>query len=412
MKKILASAEAFGFGPASKLHAVSAELRRRGMQVHVVAAGASLAFAQSNADSFDAVIPVDEPEELAKVAPEDYDGALSVMDPYLVLWARVNGLPSVYVDSLYWFWQWHPDREGPLQHQASQLAATINVLDALRSLSLVPMHDSQYLAHHLSDASCVQDASKVGARAAALRGLGRVEVVNAVIDLTHRNPGPPRRWLATTSGLVNPLLPAESAVEWIRIVGRLLEEAADLAGLTDRITMAGHPDLLARAADVASARIELVPLSHREILEALNQAVACLTPPGLTTMLECAAYGVPFIMLPEQHYGHVSNFREVTACGSAGTFPHALIDPDGRGRAGDVLDQTLQVVDQLRRHFENRSEVWSRLVQDMADGMRKARDVREPLRAAQAAAVHEFVGGYTGARQVADVVASILGKGA
>jgi hypothetical protein len=411
MTKILASAEAFGFGPASKLHAVSAELRRRDVEVHVVAGGPSLTFARSNADEFDNIVAIESTEELAKIAADGYDGALSVMDPYLVLWARVNGLPCVYVDSLYWFWQWSPDREAPLQQQAAELTETTSVLDALRSLNQVPMHDSQYIAHYLSNASCVQGASTVGARTEAIRGLGRVEVVGAVIDLTHRGAARPQRWLATTSGMVNPLLPAESAVEWIRIVGHLLEEAAIVSGIDEPITLAGHPDLLARAAEVASDRIELVPMGHGEILAAMNEAVALLTPPGLTTMMECAAYGVPVIMLPEQHYGHVSNFREVTACGGAGTFPHGLIDPDGSARAsGDVLHQTLQVSEQLRHHFDGRTEVWLRMVRGVAGGMRDARDARERLRAAQAAAMRDFVGGYTGARQVGDVVGSIIGE--
>ncbi|MFI7026794.1 hypothetical protein ACIBMZ_29165 [Micromonospora sp. NPDC049900] len=409
MTKVLASAEAFGFGPASKLITVSAELRRRGIHIDVAAADAALTFARANAGLFDEIIAVNGADELAKIDAAGYDGAVSVMDPFLTIWARSNGLPCTYVDSLFWFWNWGTGREDQLQQTAAEVTAQPSALDAIRALERVPMHDSQYIAHHLSAVSCVQGATRVDGRCREIRGLGRVDVVNAVIDLTYQRESSPATWLATTSGVVNPLLPKDCAIAWIRTVARLLEEAADRSGSTAPITLAGNGELLAVAPDIASARIKPEPMSHDQILIAMNGAIGCLTPPGLTTMMECAAYGVPFILLPEQHYGHISNFGAVTGCGTPEIFPHGLVDPDGSAREpADVLSETLQVAENLRRHFENKTEVWTRMVEGIADGMRAARAGRERLRAAQEAAMREFVGAFTGAGQVADVIESLL----
>jgi len=412
MTKVLVTAEAFGFGPASKLHAVCVELARRGIECHFVGVSVAATFAQSNADAFASIRTIDAMAELQHIPADGFDATISVMDPYLALWSSVHGVPCVYVDSLFWFWQWPTEREDELQDTARRLRSRGGIAEAFAELGAVPMHDSEYVAHYLSSVSCVQRTPKTTTRTRSLSGLGPIHLVDAVIDLSHRTSAAPTRWLATTSGLVNSLLPTESAVEWIGAVAQLVEEAADISGVDEPITFAGNPSVLKLCSGIASKRIVPMPLSHGDILCAMNGAVACLTPPGLTTMLECAAYGTPVIMLPEQHYGHLSNYEVVTGCGRSEDFPHALINPNADGpQDHNVLGETLAVSEQLKLRFDRRDEVWNRMVSGLADGMRRALCDRQNLQKAQEAAVRKFVGGFSGATQVTDVVQALIDDG-
>ncbi|WP_049569177.1 hypothetical protein [Nonomuraea sp. SBT364] len=401
MTRVLVTAEAFGFGPASKLHAVCAELAGRGAECHLVGEKSALTFARANAATFTSITEVGSMAELAAVAPGGFDAAISVMDPFLPLWARINDVPCLYVDSLYWFWSWSPEREADLRRTAGHLVTT-GGLEAMRSITL---HDSQYIAHHLSDLTCAQRAPKVAPRLGLLRGLPNVTPVDAIVDLSHRAHAPRTGWLATTSGIVNPLVPVESALAWVEVVGVLLDEAAQVHGAGEPIVLAGNPAVLARAR--VPGRIEPAPMEHGAILKSMNAALACLAPPGLTTALECAAYGTPLVFLPEQHYGHLTNYREIAQCAAAGAFPHALVDPGGRvSPTGDILAQTLAIAERLRGHARRRDEVWTRMVNGLAEGMRRAS--REPLHAAQDAAMRRFCGGYGGAGQVVGALESLL----
>jgi hypothetical protein len=466
MTKVLVTAEAFGFGPASKLHAIGVELARRGIEAHFVGSAAALTFATSNADTYASITPMDEMTALAAIDPDGYDAAISVMDPFLPLWSTMHGIPCVYVDSLYWFWQWYPERERELQEQAAVLRSLSDVAKALAALDAIPMHDGQYIAHHLSTVNCAQRAPRAAARTRTIRGVENVHVVDAIIDLSHRRPAPPRQWLATTSGMVNPLLPEDLAVEWVRIVARLLEEAADASGVDEPIVLAGNPVILGLAGDVASDRIRPTPMGHRAMLRAMNDSFACLTPPGLTTLMEGAAYGVPILFLPGQHYAHLSNYHEIVACGDPDAFPHGLATaarngsnggPSNRGSsdggssdgglwnggssnggssnggssnggssnggssnggssnggssdAATPLDGTLSVSDHLRHQYAERGEVWSRMVSGLAAGMRRVREDRRALCTAQDRVVRSFVGGYGGTAQVVDLVQSAVDR--
>src|SRR5262245_17992341 len=314
MTRVLVTAEAFGFGPASKLHAICVELARRGIGCHFAGTAAALTFVSANAETFSAITEIDDMSALAIIDPNGYDATISVMDPFLPLWSSIYGIPCIYVDSLYWFWQWIPEREPALQEQAALLRSVPNIAEALAALAAVPMHDSQYIAHHLSSATCAQRAPKAADRTRTIRGILTVHVVDAIVDLSHRRSGTPRQWLATASVMVNPLLPAELAVDWVRIVARLIEEAADRSGADEPILFAGNPVIRALANDVASDRIQPTPMDHAAMLLAMNESLACLTPPGLTTLMESAAYGIPTTFLPEQHYAHLSNYHEVVAC--------------------------------------------------------------------------------------------------
>lgn len=409
MTRILVTAEAFGFGPPSKLHAICVELAKRGIDSHYAGHGTSLTFARSNYQAYTSITPVAEMTELASIRPDGFDAALSVMDPFLALWAGFHGLPSVYVDSLHWFWRWPPEDTADFERTAMKLLSAQNAAEALEGLATVPMHASQYIAHHLSTKACAQRSPGTAGRINGMPNLRDVEVVEAIVDLSHRKRNRPDFWLATASGMLNPLVPADLAVRWLRIAAELITEAAEASGSDEPLTLAGNPEVLTEATSIAPERLQLIPMDHANMLQSLNGAVACLAPPGLTTVLECAAYGTPLIFLPEQHYGHLTNYLQISRCGNASAFPHALVNAElTRKVEADILTETRAILNDLDRYFCERGAAWSRMVSAMADGMMRARHDRQRLRTAQGNAVRDFAGGYSGAIQVANVVESLL----
>jgi hypothetical protein len=407
--KIIATAEAFGYGPASKLHAICSAVAREHAASHVVGNDTALTFARSNAGTYASVRSVHDMTELAAISPDSFDVAVSVMDPFLVTWAAYQGVPCVYVDSLYWFWDWAGITADDLRAATLAVTGASSVAGALEATARLPMHLSQYVANHLCSVACVQRTDAASAPARRVPDHPDVRIVDAIVDLSHRRPEPADIWLATTSGMLNPLVSVDLAATWLRTVGALLGAAAELGGCTEPMVLAGNPEVLERAAPDLPDRLEPVPLGHAGLLEHLNRAVACLAPPGLTTTLECAAYGTPVIFLPEQHYGHLANYRLLTSDGGEPGYPEALLSTRARRSVEqDMSVETASLIRQLDAHRAQRSDVWSDLVRSVADGMRRAREDRSRMAAAQDDLVRGMVDGYTGAAQVCDAVHSVL----
>ena len=405
MANILASAEPYGFGPSSKLRAVTRAVTRNGHAVDFVGQGLAADYAAGERDSFRGLTRVAAMTELADRPRGDHDAVLSVMDPHLAAWAQVVGLPCLYVDSLYWFWQWDAGLE-PLVGQWRQRCAAGAPVAALAWFDAQPMMAQQYLAHSGNTVTCAQRAPSVdGPRTQP--HLGPMELVDAIVDTGYLAPRPPATWLACLSGLVNPLTPLAAATSWLDSTLQLIDEAAVRAGLGDTpVTLTGNAGVLG-SVDLPP-RFATRPRSHADVLAAFNDAHVCLTPPGLTTMFEAVAYGVPLILLPEQHYGHLKIFGEFTGA-DPDAFPNGLVGLRTQRELGpDVAAATLGLIADLAARAAARDAVWDGMVDGVAAGLRSAGEDRAAFTAAQRAAVKRFASGFDGAAQSAAVLDDLL----
>ncbi|ROO60630.1 hypothetical protein EDC02_2541 [Micromonospora sp. Llam0] len=408
--RILASAEAFGYGPASKLVTICSELNRHHAAVDFKGADVAFDFAKGNAAEFHSTERLDRMTDLATVPPHSYDGAISVMDPFLTLWAAFHEIPCIYVDSLYWFWTWPVESEAALQKKAAELLSLDTVGEALAALADVSMHDAQYVAHHLATESCVQ-RSATGARRGLMSGHTGADYVDAIVDTSRRRPTEPDIWLATTSGLLNPLVSPELAVSWVHSVFLLLVEAMAEAGEDTPVIVAGNPEILVLAGTDAPGRLVIKPLDHAGILSAMNSAIGCLSPPGLTTMLEATAYGAPLILLPEQHYGHFANYDLMSQQGASTRFPQALVGTRIEvDHTSDMLAKTEALILGLAGHRTQRSPLWRDLVEAVAEGVTSIRADRAARASAQASVIRRAVGGFAGTVQVVDRALAVFGN--
>ncbi|MBQ0986315.1 hypothetical protein KBZ10_17710 [Streptomyces sp. F63] len=107
------------------------------------------------------------------------------------------------------------------------------------------------------------------------------------------------------------------------------------------ITLCGNlprgllPDLPRAVGD--DVRLHYGALGHRAFLDAAGEADVLLASPGLTTLLECSARGIPVVCLPPQNISQIlnaSSYAQVTGASTADR-------PEKVFRAQDVLDTRL-----------------------------------------------------------------------
>lgn len=401
---VLASAEPYGFGPISKLTALSSELLRRGHEVNFVGTGTALDFAANNWQSFSAVETTYEPSALNRVVPERPDVVLSVMDPILIAWASANGLPSVYVDSLFWAWDWPSTTWAVWSSVAVEIANLRSAADAVAAIRALPMHAAQFVAHQIASISCVQQTGYATDRVTVTAHIGDVRPVEAIVDLTERSAAPRSGWLASTSGVLSELLSFPAAVSWTTAMTSLLEDAIAGIDLTGPVVLAGNQRVLKDSRPVKDERIVKTPLSHRDLLQQLNRSVACIAPPGLTTLLEAVGYATPMILLPAQHYGHTANLRMVNGDADPPAFPGAFL-PVGAPAAGvDVQEATSYLLGALDEAERDRGSTWGRLVDALTAAMVAAEADSATMASRQQHAITGLVAGFDGVHQVVDAI--------
>lgn len=407
---VVSSAEPYGFGPVSKLGALSAEMIRRGHWVDFVGSGTAIEFANRNEERFSSLAALGSRTSFEGLDPGRYDLALSVMDPSLIAWAKACNLPSIYVDSLFWAWEWPSSAAREWSGLADDIALRKDATEAVAAIQQLPMHASQFAAHHIADLSLVQQVPSTGDRSAK-RGIpGDVRSVGAIVDLTERAPGIRDSWLVSASGVLNELTPLSEGIAWTNIVLTLLEEAIAEVGTTLPVTLTGHRQVFDHARPARNSRICRTSLSHRSLLQHLNHSVACLAPPGLTTMLEAVCYDTPLILLPAQHYGHTKNIDMMNRGDSTSPpFPGGIFRSSIDGRNGhDVQGRTRAVLHALDHAEQVRGTEWRALVGQLSAALALAESNMDELVRVQRDAVSGIVAGFDGVLEVADAIESSI----
>lgn len=405
--RVLTTAEPFGFGPVSKLRAVARALRHRGWTPDFVGSGSAFEYASGERDTFARVDELAGPEALATLDPAPYGLAVSVMDPFLAVWARQHGVPCVYVDSLFWFWGWSDEDELDAAW-ARTMERGHSLREVLAAVAGLSMPAAEYIGHRAAGISCVQKTLSTERTALELRHLGAVVPTDAIIDLSNSQECVRDGWVASLSGLLNPLIDKDLATRWAAASLALIDAAFDAAGLgKETVRLTGNRAILNALGEVPE-RFQLAAGSASEVLQLFNSAKACLTPPGLTTMLESLGHGCPVIPLPPQHYGHERILAEFA--GSApGAFTQcanaALL---GVVPSGDAKADTIALIEALERAVRSGDAACDHMVTALSDALESATRDADTLAASQRAAVAPFSGNFDGVSQVAEVIEDFM----
>jgi hypothetical protein len=408
--KILMGAQSCGFGPISKLAALSLLVP----QHHRVFCGDTVAslYARRNAEAFDELYDTGEPGGGPRsdlLATSDW--VVSVMDADLVMRAFAADRPVVMVDSLFSFWQ----HERPLADLA-ELCRRAPRGPADRVLShfeALRPHERILAAHMLATHSVVQNFQGVQERIDRFAdlGVGRLHLTGSIVDadaLAGAATGgePDCDLLINIGGFKNFLLDFDVNNAYLKLFDRwipdLLSDWKRFAEVT--VCCGAFGDGREREVSVGSSRARLRMLSHRDFLRTVATASHYMLTPGLTAIHESVALRQFPMALPEQHFGHVFNleslpgtlFHRIGARLSAVVPDHPVPQDDFEGTAAiNEIAERIGADAWLYKRFRNMMNEWIETF--------VALDVEQ-----RAAGVEEL-GGRLGGRPLREVVDELFG---
>lgn len=321
--KLITSAQACGFGPASKLLSVVKLLPDA--EIDFIGDGIALDFMRRNPGHFHAIDEC-EPERARDVVRDRagrYDAAIVVMHAELAFWAVRFRMPVSFFDSLFSFWK--------LERPLAELAQIVRRWEALEDgdayagfISLAP-HERNMAAHLLAHHSFVQRFAGVDERVSALRELGfeHIEVTGSMIDAQHASLSdsapPPMRpndysIVASLGGYKNFLLDFDRNDEYLRLIERWAADFMRARPQCKSMMLCSGAYLQPRTISIDGRLLTMSFASHDEFLLLVRRTPVILCTPGLTSIHETMHLGRLPLLLPEEHYGHVFNRR-----GLAGT---------------------------------------------------------------------------------------------
>jgi hypothetical protein len=313
--QILAGAQSFGFGPVAKLDGIAALLQPH--PITFVGNGVALRYAQLNDVNFTGVENFDVTDVAAArdLIPR-YDAVLSVMAPHLVYAAVREGRPAYFFDSLLGFWL--ADRSLTDLASAAAVIRTGSDGDAAAAFDRLTVHESMVVSHMIAAASYAQSFPGVAQRVEHLTGLGidTVTMTGPMLDLAMierlRSSAVenPRMLVANLGGFNNAFVDYEQRGSYVNIVLRWLRQMAPMSGLDEIVVCSGaFPETVHEV--VGSVRFRIGLLSREDLMQLLSSRPVYLAAPGLTSLYEAAILGVPPMLLPDQHFGHIQNRRRL-----------------------------------------------------------------------------------------------------
>lgn len=296
--KLLCGAQAFGFGPISKLSTIVKHLQRDNINIDFYGEGAALQFAQKNI-KIDTFI-----HSLEHCKPLDYMGVLTVMNPELAAWGYYYNIPIIAVDSLYWFWQWTEKEKKIIRESLQDKKQTGSCQQFIEYIRSLPDHMQQYALHLMADKSFVQKYPG-GKRKQEEPEINTISV-GPIVDLTYLENVKRDTITISFSGMFNPLVNKNQLVIYLKLCAMILKEALMKLAMKFKIVITVNLAVYNEAKSIFSE--EVVCYSHKEFLQQLNKSVVMIAPAGITTIYECIVYKTPILFLPEQHDGHFKNY--------------------------------------------------------------------------------------------------------
>jgi hypothetical protein len=307
MTRLWCTAEAWGFGPASKLLAVTDRLASRAPWLELRFFGDG-----SCRQLIGDMHPCAGRSELLTLLerPEAHDVLLfNVMDADIQLTAAANRVPCIYLDSLVHLWALM--EEYGLAYYGRLAESLLGAAGRMPPpLELVNPYDKHWLAHLLSDASLYQALSPFeGFRQELLEHVG-AKPCGLVVDGRLARDAGPREVPSVLLNVGGRQRDPEVVERAVNEVLHVLREAVD----EFRVVVCGAATSLAR---LAPGEVELVS-DRSDYLAAFSECDMVVAAPGLTTMCEALATGCPCVVVPPSIVGdwRFSERRHVELVGS------------------------------------------------------------------------------------------------
>lgn len=345
-KKVLIGAQSWAYGPAGKASAIAHSMKNNNVVTEFVGTTTSYLLCDKSGH-FDKLHECNSFADYEKLDEKQYSAVISVMDPFLALWAYKNNLPVYYADSMSWFWIWDKVEEvyGLLpKFKENGLNFGFSTLEKMK-----PDH-RQLFAHIISERIYSQGRPQIVERTSH-------KAINAgsLIDLSYQKKSLRDTVLISLSGGISPATNLDSAVNYANLVIDLLVDEIREWPLAKRFVITGHPDVIANIKSIDPS-IELMALSHPQFLAELNRALVVFVPCGFTTVYESLAYGAPVVLLPENHNGHAYEYLTISqhAEDKEKVFPHLLFTLK-TASLDDIytIEKSMKIIDEHTKKYFN-----------------------------------------------------------
>ncbi|MER6778112.1 MULTISPECIES: hypothetical protein [unclassified Streptomyces] len=396
--RILSSAQACGFGPVSKLVAITPLLA--GSRVDFVGQGVALDFARRHSHRFHRITEGDTSrhEDLAQDLA-DADLVVSVMDAELVFRAVRSGRPVLFFDSLLGFWL--TDRSFEELAARAQLVRWADHDTARYVFDTLAPHERILLAHLLARRSYAQNFPGVPARIAALAATGadHIELCGPIVDrgalegaLTEPPPERPAGLLINLGGFQNFFLDYESHNAYLDLVRRWVSELAVARPELGRILVCGGAFRRGVTETHGDVEVEYAFLPQTEFLRQLAHAPLYAVPPSLTSLHESVILRRLPLLLPEQHYGHIANLRALRGT-VAGDIAASLTDLGSRFIVPEDDLEGTKALDRLTRELLTDESGYRRLADHLDTRLTAYQELTEAERDAAVDELGALLGG-------------------
>lgn len=417
-RRVLVTAEPYGFGPSSKMLAITRELVKiSGVTADFVGTGTAASAARRESEIFGRVTDLerDHADQLVE-AVRGYGLVVSVMEPSLSLVCATQNIPCLYVDSLFWMWDWPDHLAEPGSHTERLIRCLTNSFDlskraALEEALSLPMHEAQYVAHRVATHLYCQDYGDLAAsESTATRDACTVRHVGAIVDRPCGGRGIESKsfnLVVSVSGLSNDLTDTSLASGWAYSVLDTLDEAIRGTVFEDFcVRVGGNGDVLSVLPISSSWNLDIRPWSsHRDFMFDLACADALLAPPGITSIAEAWAVGVPFVSLPSQHYAHSTILSRLRGDNSE-DFP--AIEVDTGPLDSDIGDATAAVLAATAAELRPFSNSRRAAVENLRRALQTLHERRSLLVARQNRRLTELFGSADGATCIAREALNML----
>ncbi len=282
MAKILAIAENFAFGPISKLVTVVNELKKQGHEVTFI--GYGTAYQLGSIQGYDNCYEFDtdskEFAEWGKSIFKKHDLLISSCDRSSMLLAKQVGLPRIWLDILFWWWDGLPDF----------------VYDAdlfIQQNSLNNERNMKKFGHLVKN----------------------MFIVGPIIDLTYKDIKQNNTLFISYGGM--------EAKGWYTIgkesnypytITDLIIKKVDISSY-DKVIFSGNAAIMEELKNRHPGdKFSFGTLNRPEILRCIGEARDVLIIPGLETPLEAIAYNKSVMYLPPSNssqYVQLDEFRKI-----------------------------------------------------------------------------------------------------
>lgn len=327
MAKIIATAENYAFGPASKLVTVCQHLLDEGHEITFI--GAGTAYQLASKLNFHEVYKFDtDSKEFMEWGVEIFKGAdalLSSVDRSSVILAKKVGLPVIWLDMLFWWWDEIPEY-----------------------LFDIGLYIQQNSVKNERNMKRYKDKIK------------NMTIVGPIFDTSYKNLPTKKQLLVAFGGI--------EAAGWYKIgkdsnypytFSKLIVEKVD-TDKYDKVIFAGNEKIMADLNErYGNEKFEFKMLPHDQWLKAIAESQDILINPGLEAPLEAIAYEKPIFFLPPYNssaYVELDEFREKGVATKTNSIHFADYYPC-RNFAGRNLREIMKEFLGELRQFENSSEI-------------------------------------------------------